>query len=230
MSNDMFDFSHFELSGDRKDNFSKNNRGAYKSTKVITPSSNMQHNKPIVYENRDEAMKRNSDKNVSLTTDIGAIANAVSGVITAVGNIITSFNMVSMEKEITKQAKIQARVFIEQEKQASKRFITEQREQTKRLKETLRNDYKMAQLNLIGTVKKLEQEEREMKRTHEFNLLKLKNMFDTVKDDFSRLDKVNDLALEKWEKGEIVEEQIIQEIREIRKGKLEIIKLIAQIK
>lgn len=236
MQKNMFDFSDFEVNGNKNSNFSKSKRGSYKPSKTSSTQPSVYQNKPQVYrnksevyENMNEAQNKSSSKNISLTSDIGAIANAISGVINSVGSIIVSINDVRKEKEITKQVRIQADMMIQQEKQATKRFVVQQKEETKRLKVTLANDYKKSQLSLIKAVKELEHKEREMIRNHNMKLLHFNNILRAMQNEFDTLERVNDLVIMAWENGEVVDAQILDQIREIRKGKMEFIKLIALI-
>lgn len=119
-------------------------------------------------------------------------------------------------------------MIIAQEKQMTKRFIVEQKEQTKRVKANLINDYKKAQLSLIGKVKELEFQERELIRNHDRKMKKLDYLIMEMKKDFEILEQLNAMVLEVWARGELVNDQILDQITEIRNKRLEFIRLIVE--
>lgn len=229
MRNSVFDLSEFEV-------FEKNESSTIKGNSakpvVATNTKPRGYNrKPEIYERMNDVPSRSSStssKNISVTSDIGAIANAISGVINSIGNIVVSINEVRKEQEVTKQVKAQANMIIAQEKQMTKRFIVEQKEQTKRVKANLINDYKKAQLSLIGKVKELEFQERELIRNHDRKMKKLDYLIMEMKKDFEILEQLNAMVLEVWARGELVNDQILDQITEIRNKRLEFIRLIVE--
>lgn len=96
MNNELFDFSNLEIETEDNNTFNKNDRGSYKAQDVIISNPEVYTGKEIILNKENNKPIQKNNKSMSFTTDIGAVANAVSVVINSLGNIVTSFNMVSM--------------------------------------------------------------------------------------------------------------------------------------
>lgn len=230
MNNELFDFSNLEIKTEDNNTFNKNDRGSYKAQDVIISNPEVYTGKEIILNKENNKPIQKNNKSMSFTTDIGAVANAVSVVINSLGNIVTSFNMVSMEREVTKRAKIQAEAFVVKEKELTKRYIVNEKEQTKRLKSKLINDYRKAQLDLIGVVEKLKKEEREFNKNHELNIETLRGVMKSLEMETNNLEQLNQIVIEKFKIGEEIDSSFLAQINEIGRRKIEIMKIIVQIK
>lgn len=230
MNNELFDFSNLEIETEDNNTFNKNDRGSYKAQDVIISNPEVYTGKEIILNKENNKPIQKNNKSMSFTTDIGAVANAVSVVINSLGNIVTSFNMVSMEREVTKRAKIQAEAFVVKEKELTKRYIVNEKEQTKRLKSKLINDYRKAQLDLIGVVEKLKKEEREFNKNHELNIETLRGLMNSLEMETNNLEQLNQIVIEKFKIGEEIDSSFLAQINEIGRRKIEIMKIIVQIK
>lgn len=92
------------------------------------------------------------------------------------------------------------------------------------------NDYRKAQLDLIGVVEKLKKEEREFNKNHELNIETLRGLMNSLEMETNNLEQLNQIVIEKFKIGEEIDSSFLAQINEIGRRKIEIMKIIVQIK
>ncbi|ETJ20259.1 hypothetical protein Q604_UNBC18428G0003 [human gut metagenome] len=202
----FIDISSFEIDGNEVDNnidFGKN-----------VTKSKQEYNKLIHGSNQSISYGTSGDLSIT-----GVKSNAASGglivcdiinnAISAIDNIITSFNQVRVEKEKTKQVEFMTKAYITKVKEDTKQVRIKEKEETKRIKMQLYYDYVKYKASLFEIAKNFEHKNNELNEsTRRFNE-NLAILRQTINNQLNDIKKYNDLIFSEFKKGNVVDEQIL---------------------
>lgn len=211
--NKMFDFSNYIDEKDGNKIIEVNN------VEVLKPESSFGRN---ISSNMVNSSMGSSFAMSAISK--GAIVNLVGGIVSTIGNVITSFNEVRIEKEITKRVKYQTEAYISMQEQETKRFVAHEKEETKRLRLNLVSEYKKSKTDLIKFNKQIEIELKKI----DANEKGLEKILDTninvINEILYTIQKTNKYLIDRWEIGFSVDQQTINYIQSLNSQVVNLIK------
>lgn len=147
---------------------------------------------------------------------LGAVLGIINNVVGSVENIIVSCNVVRVEKEKTKQVRIQADAFIAQAKEETKRIAVHEREETKRVKAQLIYDYKKFRASLFKVAKEIELKNNELIESGRKFDIKMDVIKEHVKVLMDDIISKNNIIIKQWQQGESVDENILMHVENLQ--------------